>query len=212
MADHEKAFNQWKADTRSEALEKELKRLQTETRVQDNSLRKYKVALVIAILAAVASWTTFLIVGNKDTANSKEIKTHKESTTYTNPTNINTESAPKQGKDEAKKIKIINPFTPTIEFLIPEDGLFFSIQIGAFSGIDLNKFSNNMVALHQYSNAGINQFTLGIFADYDQALMFRNLIKKIGFRDAYITAIQNGHRINIQEAIKIRLRDSSSQN
>jgi hypothetical protein len=69
-----------------------------------------------------------------------------------------------------------------------------------------------MIALHQYSNGGINQFTLGIFADYDQAVIFRNLIKKIGFKDAYITAIQNGHRINIQEALKIKLRNSSSQN
>jgi hypothetical protein len=158
----------------------------------------------------VASWTTFLIVGNKNGTDHKKIDIHKKATPDTGLTNIDTESVLNQEKGKVRKI--INLSTDTIAFMIPEDGLFFSIQIGAFSGIDLNKFSNNMIALHQYSNGGINQFTLGIFADYDQAVIFRNLIKKIGFKDAYITAIQNGHRINIQEALKIKLRNSSSQN
>jgi hypothetical protein len=109
-----------------------------------------------------------------------------------------TETPPLQ---QNKELNIISPLSDTIKLRIPENGIIFSIQIGAYLSHDLQRFNNNMISLHQYSSEYINQFTLGLFTNYTAALEFRDIVKQLGFSDAYVTALKNGKRINIDEAI-----------
>jgi hypothetical protein len=205
MTDHERTFNRWKEDTRREALETELERLQkisdNQTRLIKNMRTKMLLLSIGAIIALLGLWTymTYFPLENPDSKNLSQSTTiHK-----TTENQQNTTPAP-ENSTSPQKITIITPGPDNKEFYVPDDNIFFSIQIGAYQGVDLHKFRNNMVSLHQDSSAGINQFTLGIFPSYKEAAEFRDVVKKIGFIDAHIVATQRGHRIKVRDALKIR--------
>lgn len=200
---HEESFNQWKEDMRREALEKELSRLETKQIRQQKLIQMLRRLLMIFVIILLASWIGFfLFTNNQDDA-------YKNSSSLIEEENLpdmtqNNDSKPTLNKES---LKTINPATDTVEFKIPEDGIFFSIQIGAYLGFEMDQFQTNMVSLFQESSADINQFTLGVLGSYAQALEFKELVKQIGFSDAYITAFKNGKRISLQEALNSRMED-----
>lgn len=91
-----------------------------------------------------------------------------------------------------------------LAFPIPENGILFQVQIGAFTGIDLQPFALNMLSLRQYHYENINQFTAGLFVDFESARSFRDLLQQMGFTDAYVTATLHGKRIAAHEARKLK--------
>jgi hypothetical protein len=207
MTDHEKAFNRWKEETRREALEKELARLQKEDFRKSRILKKMRNGLIILSTLLLLSFIYIVVWGTSPT---------KQEEAYGKNEQILAQKVgqPKQKKRDSLSVKkdsltieqlnIVVPGSDTIRFNVPDDGIFFSVQVGAYMGIDMSKFKNYMVSLHQVEYGGLNQFTLGILPTYEDAVEFRDIVKTIGFEQAYITAIQNGKRINIQEAIQQR--------
>ncbi|MFO8000743.1 MAG: hypothetical protein R6U46_05830 [Marinilabilia sp.] len=208
MTDHETEFNQWKEETRREALEKEVERLRESTEQQSRSLRNLRRTLLWVILAAITSlaglWV-FSMDGNyPDGIYSAQEKDSTSLETITETSREKTTPVTKEDSTPPEKAEIITPASDTVAFFIPDDGIFFSVQIGAYLGVDLEKFRNNMVSLHQNSAAGINQFTLGIFPTYNEASEFNKVIRKIGFEEAHIIATQDGHRIKVSDALNMR--------
>jgi hypothetical protein len=190
---NEKEFKQWKESTRREALENEVERLKSTTTGQAAKIRKMTYDLFAALAIIITFLSIFWVPSSSDKEDQTASANNKE----------NTESiAEISSQKETMELNVISPISDTIKFQIPENGIIFSIQIGAYLSHDLQKFNDNMITLHQYSSENINQFTLGLFTNYTEALEFREIVKQIGFSDAYVTALKNGKRINIQEAIR----------
>lgn len=67
-----------------------------------------------------------------------------------------------------------------LAFPIPENGILFQVQIGAFTGIDLQPFALNMLSLRQYHYENINQFTAGLFCGLRKRKKFQGPIATNG--------------------------------
>ncbi|MGM0376609.1 MAG: hypothetical protein ACQEQ0_07530 [Bacteroidota bacterium] len=206
MTDHETAFNQWKEDTRREALEKELDRLHDVTEQQQKKVKKLRRTLVLVIMAALISLAAlfFFTLENQQASGSKfQASLTKEDTAEVAEKKTG-ERTLKEDTSRDQALKVMTPASDTVEFFIPEDGIFFSIQIGAYLGINLDRFRSNMISLHQDSSTEINQFTLGVFPTYQEANDFKKAVKKLGFDEAHIVAFQDGHRIEVKDALSLR--------
>jgi len=193
VTENENALKQWKEETRKEALENEVKRLKTHTTIQAIRIRRIKLALLATIALLVVSLGTIWILSSENEKPRAETVNHspdKENSTKHSPS------------VQTRELNIISPISDTIKFRVPENGIIFSIQIGAYLSHDLQKFNDNMISLHQYSAENINQFTLGLFTNYTEALEFKDMVKQLGFTDAYITALKNGKRIKVQDAFQ----------
>ncbi|MGQ1890007.1 hypothetical protein ACT29H_06155 [Thermophagus sp. OGC60D27] len=202
MSDHEEAFKQWKEETRREALEKELSRLQKENITKNRYLKKMKTGLFSVTALLILSCIFILTQYNPSNPRQKpheKAKLNQEKITHKTPLGSELSS-------NIDQLILITPVSDTIRFRIPDDGIFFSVQVGAYMGIDMDKFKQNMVSLRQIDYDDINQFTLGIFTSYEEAVEFRDLVKQIGFQEAYITAMQGEKRINIREALQQRTK------
>ncbi len=210
MTESESTFNQWKEDTRREALQKELDRIKNETQKQNKVISRLRSALIIITLLALSSWLSLFIFNNTKENNTSTSLINIESISPSDSIALIAKLAPERKKENPiPKLEIMTPDGNPIEFYIPEDGIFFSIQIGAYLGVNMERFRQNMVSLHQSNYGGINQFTLGLFPTYREADVFREIVKKMGFKDAYIIATQNGNRIKIQDALNLRIQEQN---
>lgn len=211
MTDHENAFKQWKKETRRDALEKELERLGKVSREQNNSIKKLRRALSIIIMVAIGSWLSLFIL-KPDLRGNGAISPGlpSDSTAITGGTGLEDSSVlESEDADIPRELDIVTPTADTVKFNVPDDGIIFTIQIGAYLGVDMERFRTNMVSLYQDRSAGINQFTLGVLSTHEEAAEFRDIVRSIGFEDAYITAFRNGHRVSIQEALSARTSNST---
>jgi hypothetical protein len=206
MTDHEEAFNRWKEETRREALEKELTRLQKEDSKKSRMLKKMRNAVIILSTLLLLSFAYILVWNTSSAKHEANVKQEQETDQNSVQPGSKKGDSIKVKKDSIiiTQLNLVLPGSDTIRFNIPDDGIFFSVQVGAYTGIDMSKFKNSMVSLHQVEYGGLNQFTLGILPTYEEAEEFRDIVKTIGFEQAYITAIKNGKRINIHEAIQQR--------
>jgi hypothetical protein len=210
MTKHENEFQNWKESTRQEALRKELERLQSASQKQNHSIRRMKEIIIASVFVLILSWGLFLFFLNQPPQNNDLSAGDSPKSPATADSITLNNNHLQKNQSTIEKLEIMTPDADTIEFYMPEDGIFFSIQIGAYLKVNLNQFRNNMVSLHQKGFGSINQFTLGIFPTYKEADEFRNIVKKIGFEDAYIIAVQNGHRIKIQDALNKRLQQDTA--
>ncbi len=191
VTENEKALKKWKEETRREALENEIERLKSLTTGQAVKIRRITIALFAAIAILIASLSTIWAFSSSDEKSQPTTANKAEEEN-------STEIPPSQ---RTRELNIISPISDTIKFRIPENGIIFSIQIGAYMSHDLQRFNDNMISLHQYTGENINQFTLGLFTHYTEALEFKDMVKQLGFTDAYVTALKNGKRINMEKAI-----------
>ena len=204
MNENEEKFREWKESTRREALEKEVKRLKEENEKITTLLKKIRTGLIITGLIILSSYALiFYFYLPPQTATNERTEPpsnpkEKQDSTFTTNKRKPSETA------SMRQLKILAPVSDTAIIKIPPDGLYFSIQTGAYLSKDLSPFEKNMISLHQDSSSGINQFTLGVFSAYEDAQIFRKEVEKLGFKDAYITAGKNGQRINLKEALNQR--------
>lgn len=202
-------FNEQKSKLRIEAMEKEIQRLRTSSHKQTTKIeslrRNLYVQLVffISLISILFFKGLILLPGITDNKNNTpvqaELTNHKDT--------LNKASAPVE--DTLNRI-IYN----THKGAIPKDdydGIIFAIQIGAYTGIDLNKYEDKLLGINQDSYEGINQFTLGEFIDYSEAESFLAIVRQIGFNDAFIMSFKNGRRIKIQNALALRMKQKSAE-
>ncbi|MCT4588679.1 MAG: hypothetical protein N4A71_12690 [Carboxylicivirga sp.] len=90
------------------------------------------------------------------------------------------------------------------------DGVLFAIQIGAYKDRDLSEYKENMLGLKQDTYDSINQFTLGEFIEYEEALDFLAIVQDMGFEQAHIMSFKNGYRIRLENALALRQKLKST--
>jgi hypothetical protein len=208
MTDSDLSPQQTKGEsTRTNALEKEVARLKTLSKkqsVKHNKLKKiasfqllfFVVLLIMMFAYGIIQWPV-----QQDTTIASPIA----SVAATDTTSVDT---------TANHLPIAQPL-PEIEgedllrFYVPEDGLLFSVQIGAYTGVDMRPFEANMFSLRQYTYKTINQFSVGIFQNFHDAEAFRSIIQHMGFQDAFIIATLNGRRLPVQDALAIKSHQPS---
>lgn len=189
-------FTEWKDQTRQEALEKEVKRLRSLTYKQSGKIGSLRKTVYFTYFFFIALLTIMFLKGmisfpenrEKDSVTDQSEMTTKQKTAQTENTLA----------DSIKNEE--NIFVPdTVVPIKDTKGILYCVQIGAFTGINLDEFKSDMISLQQDSYEGINQLTLGRFRDYDKAVRFLSIVHQIGFHDAFIMSFRNGRRVPLQE-------------
>jgi hypothetical protein len=92
-------------------------------------------------------------------------------------------------------------------------GVIFRLQIGAFQKFDINKYLSETGESFSGENADqLNKYMMGKFRDYKMAENFRDDVRRMGLRDAWIVAYRDGVRIDIKEAKAAQGQGSSDNN
>lgn len=85
---------------------------------------------------------------------------------------------------------------------LPEDGLVYRVQIGAYQDFSLEKYKQNAEGLHQDSINGINKVSIGAFSRLADAQDFQQKMVQLGLENAYVVAYKNNQPIGLIEAKK----------
>ena len=196
--------------TRINALEKETARLKTLSRKQSAKYNRMKKSFIFVMLFVVVLFIMMLAYG---IIQWPDDKTAPAASSLSQPKAI---QAPVMEVDSDSIVVNDAHLTAVgaedmLSFYVPSDGIIFSVQIGAYTGVDLTPFETNLYSLQQYSYQDIKQLTAGIFQEYTNAVKFKDMLVLMGFHDAFIIATLNGKRIPTQEALAIKSVGSSQQ-
>ena len=83
------------------------------------------------------------------------------------------------------------------------DGIVFKVQIGAYQELDLSEYFNNHKNFGgEIDDDGTMKYTLGVFRSYADAEKFKNLMRRLGVKGAWIVSYKDGKRIDIQQALQ----------
>lgn len=190
----EESFKEWKNQTRQEAMEKEVQRLRATSQMQSRKIGGLRRTLYFQYFFFIVLFSILLFKGLIILPGiNNQYEATIPDTVFINNT---TEAVPLDTCPEPFQID-----TTSLEEIKHTKGILFCIQIGAYTGIDLEKYKSNLVSIQQDSYEGINQFTLGRFTDYNEAVEFLSIIQQMGFTDAFIMSFKNGRRIQIQEVM-----------
>ncbi|NSW44407.1 MAG: PD40 domain-containing protein [Bacteroidales bacterium] len=124
------------------------------------------------------------------------------------PTNITTPMGfsfmPTSPYNEANPIPI-NPPLP--------QGLVFKVQIGAFNTpVKPNAFTGlSPVSAEKLEGSKYYRYFVGMFYSEAAAIMVRDYVRPMGYKDAFVVAFYNGKRISLFEARQIIKQSSSSE-
>ncbi len=206
MSTPDPSFNQWKEEMRQDALENELKRIKKFSSRQSGMIQRQRRALLFISLFFIALFLLLTFNGIIQWPQQNRLNDPVQTalSVHKSPESLRSSDTNGSSPDVGKAYRTVNPSQDTITLHIPEDGILFSIQIGAFNDMNLDRFVDNMVSIYQDKNEGINQLSLGVFPDYPDAVEFLEIVKKIGFEDAFVMANRFGRRVKIQEALMIR--------
>lgn len=82
-------------------------------------------------------------------------------------------------------------------------GVVYKVQIGAYRNIDLSEFMGNSSFLTTESSSdGIKKYILGHFRQYKVARNFKDYVREMGVKDAFIVPVEDNARIEINDALK----------
>jgi hypothetical protein len=189
----EEAFKDWKNQTRQEALEKEVQRLRERTHRQSGKIASLRRTVYFTTLFFTALLTIMFMKGmivisseNREPANGTE-----------QLSDVVQEPVAVQQEDNTKEEPAMIPDSIPVP-VNKTKGLIYCVQIGAYTSVNLDDYEENLISLQQDSYDGINQLTLGRFNDYGKALAFLDVVKRIGFKDAFIMKFFNGKRIPVK--------------
>ncbi|PCH76073.1 MAG: hypothetical protein COB98_07285 [Flavobacteriaceae bacterium] len=82
------------------------------------------------------------------------------------------------------------------------EGVMYQVQIGAFKNFSIAMHSEEFSDLTEYSN-GFNKYALGKFSTYADATIFKNDLKRIGFKKAFLVSFYKEEQINIRKALEL---------
>ena len=200
----EEDFTEWKDNTRQSALEREVQRLRELSQKQSGKIGNLRRIVYFVSFFFIVLFSILLVKGMLvfpgDSTNEVSI----------------TQQAPIEIK---KPITIDTNRVEKSDFYIPDTipvplretkGVVYCVQIGAYTGIDLEEYKENLVSLQQDSYEGINQLTLGRFTNHDKADEFLAIIQQIGFHDAFIMSFKNGRRVQVKVQEPTDMQSESS--
>ncbi|MEM6802959.1 MAG: hypothetical protein AAF696_16235 [Bacteroidota bacterium] len=78
-------------------------------------------------------------------------------------------------------------------------GLIYRVQIGILENEELPAFPIDAQTFLVEEAFPYNKYVLGSFREYEASLEFRDLIRKLGVRDAWVVAYIDGERIEMSE-------------
>ncbi|MFK7972241.1 MAG: hypothetical protein AB8F95_17865 [Bacteroidia bacterium] len=79
-------------------------------------------------------------------------------------------------------------------------GLIYGVQIGAFVYHQMDNVPTDANDVIEEKSDGFNKYVIGNFRTYDEAQGFRNELRKIGLKDAWIVPYLDGVRVTMDEA------------
>lgn len=209
MSFSENAFNEQKSKLRIEAMEKEVQRLKTSSQKQSSKIGTLRRSLYLQLVFFVSLFSILLFKGLIQFPHSSGSIENRPLQAETTVVKDSTKKITPNAVDSVNQI-IYN----THKGALPKDdydGILFAIQIGAYTGIDLEAYEGKLLGIKQDTYEGINQFTLGEFIEYDEANSFLDLVQQMGFQDAFIMSFKNGRRIQIQDALAMRKKERPTE-
>jgi hypothetical protein len=81
--------------------------------------------------------------------------------------------------------------------------IVYSIQIGAYTNFSSNLISKDITQMEEFEENGFNKFSIGKFMTYREAVLLRDDLKRVGFKDCFIIAKSYGMPVNITEALQL---------
>lgn len=94
---------------------------------------------------------------------------------------------------------------------VPETGLFFSVQLGAYREVVpvamANRFlvfASRGVSIYKDANTGLTVYQVGALNTYAEAAALKAEAVSSGITDAFIVAWNDGKMIGVEEALKVR--------
>ncbi len=186
-------FTEWKDSTRQDAMEKEVRRLRELSQKQSGKLGNLRRIIYFVLFFFIVLFTILLAKGMliiPDENITPVIIAEQDSVINNEISTIDS--------NRIEKPELYIPDTIPIP-LRETKGIIFCVQIGAYTGIDLDEYKENLISLQQDSYEGINQLTLGRFTDHNKAIEFLSTVHQIGFHDAFIMSFKNGRRVQLQE-------------
>lgn len=81
---------------------------------------------------------------------------------------------------------------------IPQQGIAFTVQIGAYKNTNLSDYTN---ADLETQEGKVNKYILGVFRKYDEAEQLKIHLKNMGLKDAWIVSYKDGQRVKIEEVL-----------
>lgn len=81
--------------------------------------------------------------------------------------------------------------------------IVYSIQIGAYANFSSNLISKDITQLEEFEENGFNKFSIGKFTTYKEAVLLRDDLKRVGFKDCFVVAKSFGLPVNIKEALQL---------
>lgn len=88
--------------------------------------------------------------------------------------------------------------------------VIFRVQIGAYN---IAKHTLQLLESDVTRETGpnnVNRYVLGRFTDYNRAAAYRDEVRRLGIKDAFVTAYHNGKRITVPEALEIQKKRPAS--
>ncbi len=105
------------------------------------------------------------------------------------------QTAPKSDSAAVKSAKYDN------YSIAKSKGIVYKVQIGAYHGIDLREYAKaNQNLNFELGEDGTIKYTLGEFKDYWEADKFKQYLRKMGVKDAWIVTYKDGKRVTMKDA------------
>lgn len=77
-------------------------------------------------------------------------------------------------------------------------GVVYRVQVGAYAKNDVkSKFKSEDGTVNAENTEGLDKYTIGFFRNFADAENFKNEIRKMGLRDAFIVAYNDGVRVPV---------------
>jgi hypothetical protein len=78
------------------------------------------------------------------------------------------------------------------------NGVWYFVQIGAYEEVDMSMFDGENLNFRTRYEDGFWKYTLGAFRDVDRAEAFMESLRQIGFKNAWLLAMNDGVRQSIE--------------
>lgn len=85
---------------------------------------------------------------------------------------------------------------------VPDSGIAYHVQIGAFREFDLTPYQAELGSVYLFKNDSLQRITLGRFVRFTEAQEFQEKVVELGLDFAYITAYKDGEAIGLLHAIR----------
>jgi len=86
---------------------------------------------------------------------------------------------------------------------IAGETIVYSIQIGAFTNFKARLFSDDLAHMKEYKEGGLNKYAIGNFISYAEAIVLKDDLQRLGFKDCFVIAQSYGETVNIREALEL---------